>query len=93
MGRPRKYPERMSRLVQTRVTDEQYDWLIEQAVDWHDGELSAAVRSAIEGSQVLDKILNSADPVSELRQLLGRREQQEAREVYFDETGRYPAES
>jgi hypothetical protein len=90
MGRPRKYPERMTRLVQARVSDAQYEWLVENAVDFHEGELSAAVRGAIEQAQIFGELLMKADPPGELAAMIERGHQEEGRELYFEEHGHYP---
>jgi len=67
MGRPRKIPaERLSRYVQARVTDDQWNWLEYRAVEHHDGDLSKALRECIIWSQVAVGILDSADPHAKL---------------------------
>jgi hypothetical protein len=46
--RPRKLPaERLSRYVQARVTDEQWNWLEYRAVEFHEGDLSKAIRECL----------------------------------------------
>ena len=82
----------MTRTLTLRVPDELYDWLIEQAVDGYDGDLSEATRNVLLKSQILDRILFAADPQAELALLLDEAEQEEAREAYFDEFGKYPPE-
>lgn len=83
----------MTRLVQTRVTDEQYDWLVERAIDDHDGELSAAVRAAVDEAQVLERILAASDPAEKLNEMIERAHQEEGRELYRDEHGHYPEDA
>lgn len=83
----------MSRLVQARVSDEQYEWLIENAVDFHEGELSAAVRDAIEQAQAFSKLLGHADPPAELAAMIERGRKEEARDAYYDEYGHYPEDA
>jgi hypothetical protein len=82
----------MTRTLTLRVPDELYDWLIQQAVDGHDGDLSEATRSVLLKSQILDRILLAGDPQAELGRVLAEAEGQEAREAYFDEFGEYPPE-
>lgn len=82
----------MTRTLTLRVPDELYDWLIEQAVDGYDGDLSEATRNILLKSQILDRILFAADPQAELARLLDEAEQEEQREAYFDEFGEYPPE-
>lgn len=72
MARRRKYQNRMTRLVQARVSDEHYDWLVQNAIDFHDGELSAAVRDAIEQAEIMERLLSAADPVAELKGIIDR---------------------
>jgi hypothetical protein len=93
MGRPRKFENRMTRTLTLRVPDDLYDWLIDQAVDGHDGDLSEATRSALLKSQILDRILSSRDPKVELEQVLAESLEQEGLEAYFDEFGHYPGEA
>jgi hypothetical protein len=67
MGRPRKIPaERLSRYVQARVTDDQWNWLEYRAVEHHDGDLSKTLRECIIWSQVAVGIFDSADPHAKL---------------------------
>lgn len=75
MGRPRS-KNRMSRMVQARVPDAQYDYLAARAYKEYDGDLSAALRSAIAGGQLFEEIVNSTNPVEALRQLLKRAEEE-----------------
>jgi hypothetical protein len=93
MARPRKFQNRMTRTLTLRVPDELYDWLIEQAVDGHDGDLSEATRSVLLKSQILDRIISARDPQAELQLVLEELEEQAGREAYFDEVGHYPEES
>jgi hypothetical protein len=78
MGRPRD-PNRMSRMVQARVTDEQYDWLIERAVD-EEGDMSKALRDTFDSARIFHDLLAKADPPKALREFLKRSEQEQARE-------------
>lgn len=93
MGRPRKYEGRMTRTLTLRVPDELYDWLIQQAVDGHEGDLSEATRSVLIKSQILDRILSARDPQAELKLILEESEEQTGREAFFTEFGHYPEES
>jgi hypothetical protein len=65
----------MTRLVQARLTDSQYDWLAEHAADWYEGDLSKAIRDALETAQIMEQILNSADPEGEFKAMLRRGEE------------------
>src|SRR5437016_4912780 len=75
MGRPRS-KSRMSRMVQARVTDEQYDYLADRAFHVYEGDLSAALRASITFSQHFEDILGAADPGEAVRQLKDRWEQE-----------------
>jgi hypothetical protein len=89
MGRPRKYGERMSRSIGVRLPDAQYDWLIERTIDF-EGDMSEATRDAIDAARLLYEILGAQDPHARLQDVLDEREQEEAREAYFDRYGHYP---
>lgn len=89
MGRPRKYGERMSRSIGVRLPDAQYDWLVERTIDF-EGDMSEATRDAIDAARLLYEILGSRDPHARLQVVLDEREQEEAREAYFDRYGHYP---
>ncbi len=92
MGRPRKAPEdRLSRAITARLSDDQYEWLIER-IDASTPGLSESLRDAVELAQVFERILLSPDPVKALRKVLAEREQEAAREAYYDEWGEYPPE-
>jgi hypothetical protein len=78
MGRPRN-PNRMSRMIQARVTDEQYDWLIERAID-EEGDMSAAIRGAVDMARIFADILQTRDPAKTLREFIKRGEEEQARE-------------
>jgi hypothetical protein len=87
MGRPRS-KNRMSRMVQARVTDEQYNWLYYRAVEFHDGDLSQAIRESITFSEEFASIIEAESPSDALSETLERwrRESEESRgEVYMDE--------
>jgi len=88
MGRPRN-KNRMSRMVQARVTDEQYNWLYYRAVEFHEGDLSQAIREAINFSVELVEILEAESPPDALVETMERwrREYEDSRdEVYMDES-------
>jgi len=92
MGRPRKAPEdRLSRGITARLSDDQYQWLI-QRIDEDAPGLSESLRDAIDLAQLFERILLSADPVKALRKLLAEREKDAARQAYYDEWGEYPSE-
>jgi hypothetical protein len=78
----------MSRMVQARVTDAQYDFLFEQAMEVYDGDLSQALRAAITFAMELDGVLLAPSPPDAFREMLARWEQaaEEARSsVRMDE--------
>jgi hypothetical protein len=86
MGRPRS-KNRMSRMVQARVTDEQYNWLYYRAVEFHDGDLSQAIRESINFAEAFAAVLDAESPPEALTELLERWERQyeESRgEVFMD---------
>ena len=71
MGRPRKIPgERLSRYVQARVTDDQWNWLEYRAVEHHDGDLSKTLRECIVWSRIAAAIFDSNDPHAKLDEFL-----------------------
>jgi uncharacterized membrane protein YgcG len=93
MGRPRKpETERLTRTITARVTDEQYDELIDDAVHLYEGDLSKALRGALDSAGMLRSILTAADPQQALADLLARSDEEEARELYYEEHGEYPPE-
>jgi hypothetical protein len=69
----------MSRVITARLEDEQYDWLIERARD-EEGDLSKALRDAIDQARIFLDLLNRSDPPAELREMIRRGEEDEARE-------------
>jgi hypothetical protein len=69
MGRPRKL-EQLTRPLSARIRTEQDVWLRFQADKRFDGELSRAVRWAIEQAQVLSMLLNDPDPVQAMDEML-----------------------
>jgi hypothetical protein len=88
MGRPRKHPrDRLTRTITARVSDEQFDWLIERM---DDGEFSASLRNTIDLARVFEVILQDRDPAERFKQFLEDSEKAEARQAYFDEFGKYP---
>ena len=90
MGRPRKIPrDRLTRTITARVSDEQFDWLIERM---EDGEFSASVRDALDSARLFERILISPEPIAALRKVLKERDAAAAREAYYGEYGRYPEE-
>jgi hypothetical protein len=91
MGRPRKDPkDRLTRTITARVSDDQFDWLID---GMQDGEFSASVRNAIDLARTFEGLLGDSDPVARLRKMLKDREKEAAREAYFEEYGHYPGEA
>jgi hypothetical protein len=87
MGRPRS-KNRMSRMVQARVTDEQWNYLEYRAVEFHDGDLSAAIREAVVFAREFTGILEASSPADALSDLQDRwrREAENRRnETFMDE--------
>ena len=78
MGRPRKL-DKMTRVVTARVTDDQWDWLAERAIELHDGDLSKAVRGGLLLGQVMADILSARDPAVALSEFLRRSEEERSR--------------
>jgi hypothetical protein len=87
MGRPRKL-NKMTRVVTARVTDDQWDWLAERAMEIHDGDLSKAVREGLLFGQVMTDILSAPDPQAALDEFLRRSEDEKCRrfELRMDST-------
>lgn len=88
MGRPRKKPdERLSRYVQARVSDDQWDWLALRAVEHHAGDLSKTIRECIVWSKVAVEIFSARDPHAKLDEMLAEtvNEEQTAVELVMDE--------
>jgi hypothetical protein len=91
VGRPRKpEAERLTRTITARVTDEQYDELVDDAIHLYEGDLSKALRGALDASAALSAILKARDPHAALADMIKRGEGEEARELYFEEFGEYP---
>jgi hypothetical protein len=79
----------MSRMIQARVSDEQYDWLIERAIDEQGdmsaavrerGDMSAAIRDTIDMARIFVDLLRAQDPPEALRDFLKRSEEEQAQE-------------
>jgi arginine deiminase len=75
MARPRKEFNRLSRTITARLLDDQYDWLVDKAIDGEHGDLSKALREAVEQARIMEKLLQSADPLEAFRAMLERSEQ------------------
>jgi hypothetical protein len=91
MGRPRKDPkDRLTRTITARVSDEQFDWLVERM---EEGEFSAALRNTIDLARLFESILLDPDPRSRFAQMLKDSEKEQARQEYFEEFGVYPDET
>jgi hypothetical protein len=69
MGRPRKL-EQLTRPLSARIRTEQDVWLRFQADQRFEGELSRAVRWAIDQAEVLTALLNDSDPVQAMDEML-----------------------
>jgi hypothetical protein len=83
MGRPRKL-DRLTRTITARVSDEQYDWLVADAVNYRNGDLSKALRYAIEAARTFESVLGSDDPVAEMQGIVRRREEQDMQDSIED---------
>ena len=68
MGRPRKL-EQLTRPLSARIRTEQDVWLRFQADQRFEGELSRAVRWAIDQAEVLTALLNDSDPVQAMDEM------------------------
>jgi hypothetical protein len=91
MGRPRKDPkDRLTRTITARVSDEQFDWLIERM---DEGEFSVSLRDAIDLARLFEQVLSDPDPSKRFKQLLEDSKKEEGREAYFDQFGRYPEDA
>ena len=69
----------MSRMIQARVTDPQYDWLVERAID-NEGDMSAAIRDTIDKGRIFDDLLHSPDPPKAFRDFLRHSREEQLRE-------------
>jgi hypothetical protein len=69
MGRPRKL-EQLTRPLSGRVRVEQDVWLRFQADQRFDGEISRALRWALDQAQVLTMLLDAPDPVQAMDEML-----------------------
>jgi hypothetical protein len=69
----------MSRMIQARVMDEQYDWLVERAIDEH-GDMSEAIRGTIDMARIFGDLLNSPNPPQALQEFLDYSAAEQARE-------------
>ena len=86
MGRPRKIPaERLSRYVQSRVTDYQWNWLEYKALEDFDGDLSKALRWCIDQSVIWSELINSPDPRAEFDAFMSRAVPTHELELHMDE--------
>jgi hypothetical protein len=74
----------LTRTITARVSDEQYDWLVEDAVNHRDGDLSKALRYAIETARAYEQVLGSEDPVAEMESIVRRREEQDMQDLMED---------
>jgi exoribonuclease R len=69
MGRPRKL-ETLTKPVTGRIRNEQAEWLRREADKRFEGELSRALRWALDQGQVMTVLLESDDPVMALDRML-----------------------
>jgi hypothetical protein len=80
MGRPRKEFHRLTRTLTVRIEDEQYDWLVEQAI-YEFGDMSKAVRSALDSARLMERLIQADDPLAEFKMMLERSEAEGEREA------------
>jgi hypothetical protein len=66
-------------MIQARVTDGQYDWLVERAIDEY-GDMSEAIRNTIDAARVFTDILNARDRERAFREFLARSQEEDARD-------------
>ena len=86
MGRPRKIPsERLSRYVQARVTDYQWNWLEYKAVEDFDGDLSKALRWCIDQSVTWAEIMEADNPRAKFDELMASAVSKYELELHMDE--------
>jgi hypothetical protein len=85
MGRPRKEFHRLTRTVTARVLDEQYDWLVEQAIAAEHGDLSKSIRDAIDSARVMETLLSDPEPLERFREMLERSESEAEYDEVHDE--------
>jgi len=69
----------MSRVITARLGDPQYDWLIERAVE-EEGDMSWALRDAVDAAQIFYDLLKADDPPEALRDFLRHSEEEQTRE-------------
>jgi len=69
----------MSRMIQARVTDPQYDWLVERAIA-EEGDMSAAIRGTIDLARIFTDLLHSTDPPKALKEFLRHSHEEQLRE-------------
>jgi hypothetical protein len=69
MGKPRKL-DRLTKVVTVRIRDEQYGWLHVIAERDFEGDMSKAVRWALDHGQTFSWLLNQENPVAELDEML-----------------------
>lgn len=74
-------------MVQARVGDRQYDWLVERAIDER-GDMSQAIRDAIDAARIFHDLLATPDPPEALREFLKRSEEEQVREEALEEIER-----
>lgn len=68
-----------------RVRDDQYDWLVDDAVGEAHGDLSKSVRHALDEARKLRELLGADDPQAAVRELLKRLEEEELKDIQEDE--------
>jgi hypothetical protein len=69
MGRPRKL-EQLTQPLSGRIRNDQHIWLRAQADHLFEGEMSRALRWALEQAQVLTLLLDDPDPVRAMDEML-----------------------
>jgi hypothetical protein len=76
--------ERLSRYVQARVTDGQWNWLEYQAVEFFESDLSKALRGCIDQSRIFETILDSDDPRAKFEEFLSNAKSKYDLELVMD---------
>ena len=79
MARPRKL-ETLTRTISGRIRTEQDVWLRCQADQRFEGELSRALRWALDQAQVFTMIMRESDPVQALDEMLNPHEPEDPEE-------------
>jgi hypothetical protein len=69
MGRPRKL-DTLTKTISARVRAEQHAWLESQAADRFEGDMSRALRWALDQAEVFTWLMSQRDPVHAFDEML-----------------------